>query len=349
MIGAAEDRGACAGQRALDPALGTDDARHALRARELCGEFLLPAGVRLFEWQGVGVERLLTVGRRTLRKTAARAPFHEVRRQEGTVRRGPAGDRFGHEIERTLGHVPVRLAHRCQARRCATRIFAIVEADHGDVVGDPDASLPQGSQCTEHRAIVGTDYRVEFDALVEQLGHRQPALLVVEIGDDHALSVERDAELRERVAVRAKADLGFRVVGGTAQKGDATPIVNGDQVQYRVAHARGVVGLHERVARDLDAHRANRQVREGIEKILHHGGGGAEAEHHQTVERLVRGQLEAAIALDLVARERVQRAARKAQQVVAATRALGIERTDHHARVLVVQRVEHQTDGRAGA
>src|SRR5690349_14438665 len=164
----------------------------------------------------------------------------ELGRKEGPVRQRPAG----HPVEQCRAggepQVERRQPDGGERRVKERRQGDVVEADHRDVVGDPEARLADRCDRPERDDVAGHERRVDR-ALREQLGHRRVAAARVERGLRDERLVVGDPGGLERGPVAVAPFLGRGVRQRRVRDaGDPAP-AQADQVLDRPPGAAHVV------------------------------------------------------------------------------------------------------------
>ena len=105
-------------------------------------------------------------------------------------------------------HLGERLAHGRERRMDDGRVGAVVEADDGQLVRDPDAARPRRSHRSHGDHVAEREDRGRRRVKVEQHGRRLGARLEVEVRFQLERGVERDPGGRERAAIGPPSLLG---------------------------------------------------------------------------------------------------------------------------------------------
>jgi hypothetical protein len=160
------------------------------------------------------------------------------------------------------------LADGGQGRRGEAGLLHVVEADHGELLRDPDAAARERLDHADGDGVVGAGDGLEIrrgpGALVEEAGHRPPAGLGGEVARDHELGVVGHRGAGEDVAVGGEAPLGLGVRRGAADEGDPAHAVVDHEVAEHGAGAGGVVHRDGGGPGDVDPDEAHGQRPEAI-------------------------------------------------------------------------------------
>ena len=160
---------------------------------------------------------------------------------------GGSLDKVKEHTGRRGAHLQRRLAHRGQRRlghRCGRDI---VEANHGDVLGDRKTRIAQTPDRAHRHAVVESEDSSQLRLLRQQIGGGLVAALRREIAKRNQIGVIGQICLAECVAISIQP-AGERSDGpGGADDADA-PVAEADQVLGGGTGALSIVGVDRRSA-----------------------------------------------------------------------------------------------------